>query len=82
MGDSRYWSKEVITNFIELYKSYPCLWKIKSRDYTNRNLKNAAYNKLVDFCKSINPEANRDYVAKKIQSFRGSFRKEMKKLED
>lgn len=82
MGDSRYWSKEVITNFIELYKSYPCLWKIKSRDYTNRNLKNAAYNKLVEFCKSINPEANRDYVAKKIQSFRGSFRKEMKKLED
>lgn len=82
MPDSRYWSKEVITNFMEIYKSYPCLWKIKSRDYTNRNLKNAAYDKLVEFSKTINPEANRDYVVKKIQSFRGSFRKEMKKMEE
>ncbi|KAK5648065.1 hypothetical protein RI129_002957 [Pyrocoelia pectoralis] len=82
MADSRYWSKEVVTNFIEIYKNHPCLWKIKSKDYTNRNLKNAAYNELVDFCKTINPEANRDYVVKKIQSFRGSFRKELRKMED
>jgi len=33
-------------------------------------------------CKSINPEANRDFVVNKIQSFRGSFRKELKKVED
>jgi Alcohol dehydrogenase transcription factor Myb/SANT-like len=51
MTDSRYWSKEVVTEFIEIYKCHPCLWKIKSRDYTNRNLKNAAYEKLVQFCK-------------------------------
>ncbi|KAF5270362.1 hypothetical protein FQR65_LT05550 [Abscondita terminalis] len=82
MADARYWSKETITSFIEIYKSYPCLWKIKCKDYTNRNLKNAAYDKLVEFCKTINPEANRDYVVKKIQSFRGSFRKELKKVED
>lgn len=82
MTDSRYWSKEIVTNFIEMYKSFPCLWKIKSRDYTNRNLKNAAYDKLAEFCKTINPEANRDYVVKKIQSFRGSFRKESKRVED
>ncbi|KAI4459756.1 hypothetical protein MML48_6g00005452 [Holotrichia oblita] len=82
MTDSRNWSKEVVTHFIEMYKSFPCLWKIKSRDYTNRNLKNAAYDKLVEFCKTINPEANRDFVVKKIQSFRGSFRKEIKRVED
>lgn len=82
MADSRYWSKEVMTNFIEIYKCHPCLWKIKSREYTNRNLKNAAYDKLVEFCKNFNPDANRDYVVKKIQNFRGSFRKEMKKMED
>lgn len=82
MADSRYWSKESITSFLDLYKSYPCLWKIKSKEYTNRNLKNAAYNKLVEFCTTVNPEATRDYVVKKIQSFRGSFRKELKKIED
>lgn len=32
-------------------------------------------------CKSIYPEANRDFVVKKIQSLRGSFRKELKKLD-
>lgn len=33
-------------------------------------------------CKTIHPEANRDFVVKKIQSLRGSFRKEVKKVED
>ncbi|CAH1956038.1 unnamed protein product [Acanthoscelides obtectus] len=82
MADTRYWSKEVVSEFIEIYKSYPCLWKIKSREYTNRNLKNAVYDKLVEFCTKLHPEANRDYVVKKIQSFRGSFRKELKKIEE
>lgn len=82
MTDSRYWFKEVTTKFIEIYESHPYLWKIKSGDYTNRNLKNAVYDKLVEVCKIINPEANRDYAVTKIQSFRGSFRKEMGKMEE
>lgn len=80
MGDSRYWSKDFVRHFIEIYKSYPCLWKVRSKDYTNKNLKNKAYEKLVEICKTIYPDANKDYVIKKIQSFRGSFRKEVKKV--
>ncbi|XP_030747080.1 uncharacterized protein LOC115875704 [Sitophilus oryzae] len=80
MVDSRYWSKDFIRHFIEIYKSYPCLWKVRSKDYTNKNLKNKAYEKLVEVCKTIYPEANKDYVIKKIQSFRGSFRKEVKRV--
>ncbi|KAL4085210.1 hypothetical protein QTP88_027069 [Uroleucon formosanum] len=41
-----------------------------------------SYDELVDLCKTVYPEANRDFVVKKIQSFRGSFRKELKKVED
>lgn len=81
MADTRYWSKEFMTNFIEEYKSHPCLWKIKAKEYTNKNLKNEAYEKLVNMCKNVFPEANRDFVVKKIQSMRGSFRKELKKVE-
>lgn len=33
-------------------------------------------------CTSINPNANRDFVVKEIQSLRGSFRKELKSFED
>lgn len=67
---------------LELYKQYPCLWKTKSKDYINRNLKREAYNELLKFCKKSIPEANKDCVIKKIQSFRGSFRKELKKVVD
>lgn len=72
----------MLTSFIELYREMPCLWKIKSKDYQNKNLKNEAYDKLVEFCKPIFPSANRDFVYKKVQSLRGAFRKEFKKVSD
>lgn len=80
--DIRMWSRELITDLINLYKSFPCLWKIKSESYKNKNLKEHAYQTLVKFCQSRGfSNANRDFVVKKIQSLRGSFRKELKKLE-
>ncbi|KAI4454259.1 hypothetical protein MML48_10g00007979 [Holotrichia oblita] len=82
MTDTRYWSKDFMLIFIEEYKCHPCLWKIISKEYINKNLKNEAYEKLVKLYKSIYPEANRDFVVKKIQSLRGSFRKEAKKVEE
>jgi hypothetical protein len=57
MADSRCWTKECVTDFINLYMQMPCLWRIKSRDYTNKNLKNEAYGKLVEFCKPVFPDA-------------------------
>ncbi|KAF0735963.1 MADF domain-containing protein, partial [Aphis craccivora] len=47
MTDYRYLSKEFITEFLEKYREFPCLWKIKSKDYTNKNLKNRAYDELL-----------------------------------
>lgn len=82
MSDSRYLTKEFISDFLEKYRGFSCLWKIKSKEYTNKNLKNKAYDELVELCKTVYPDANRDFVVKKIQSFRGSFRKELKKVED
>lgn len=45
-------------------------------------MKNEAYKELVILCKRAYPDANRDFVVKKIQSIRGSFRKELKKIEE
>lgn len=42
-GDLRNFSKVYMADFIELYKSYPCLRKTKSSDYKNRNKKDRAY---------------------------------------
>ncbi|CAK1584502.1 unnamed protein product [Parnassius mnemosyne] len=83
MADIRLWSKDLITEFLAIYKSHACLWKIKSDEYKNRNLKESSYEKLVKFCKDNGmPQANRDFVVKKIQSLKGSFRKELNKVLD
>ena len=77
-------SKNTIENigeFIEIYKSEPCLWKVKSDDYHNRDKRNAAYKKLIEKLQEIQPEANLDMVKKKINNMRSNVRKEQKKID-
>ncbi|CAH0559891.1 unnamed protein product [Brassicogethes aeneus] len=81
MADIRHVTKEVLAEFIEIYRSHPALWKVKSKEYVNRNLKNLGYDALVEFYQKIDPNADRNLVSRKIQSMRGSFRKELKKFE-
>lgn len=68
--------------FIGMYRSYPCLWDVKSKSYMDRNLKNLAMETLIEKCKEVNPSANKDYVAKKIHNMRCSFRRELKKIKN
>ncbi|KAJ8722592.1 hypothetical protein PYW07_003772 [Mythimna separata] len=83
MADMRTWNKAIIAELISQYQAHPCLWKVKSAEYKNKILKDSAYDELIDFCKRKGfEEANRDFVVKKIQSLRCSFRKELRKLTD
>lgn len=75
------WSKENILEFIEIYRSHECLWKVKSKHYSNRLVKERAYQQLIDFVRNFDSEANKEAVMKKISNLRGSFRKELKKVE-
>ena len=75
------WSKDSVLKFIELYKSYECLWRIKSKEYSNTILKDKAYVEMVHFVKEIDSSANRETVTKKINALRTNFRKELKKVE-
>ncbi|MCL4130342.1 UNVERIFIED_CONTAM: hypothetical protein GTU68_064100 [Idotea baltica] len=68
------------TEFIEIYKENPCLWKIKSKEYSDRVKKNAAYDLLVEKLKEKDANATRELVTKKINNMRSSFRKECKKV--
>jgi hypothetical protein len=81
MSDTRYFPKDLMTEFIEVYHHHPASWKNKSKEYVNKNLKNQRYVALLEICKKFAPSANKDYVCKKIQSLRGSFRIEVNKVE-
>lgn len=57
--------KDFWKEFIELYESFPCLWDVKKKDYSNKHLKNEAMDVLVEKCKSVFPNANKEFVEKK-----------------
>lgn len=75
-------NKDFLIEFIELYRSYPCLWHVKSADYSNKIKKNEAYAVLVGKYREIDHTATRDSVVKRIASLRAAFRKEFRKLEN
>jgi hypothetical protein len=41
-------NKEFWQEFIQLYRSLPELWEVKSDVYKNHNLKDASYDELVE----------------------------------
>ncbi|KAJ8952074.1 hypothetical protein NQ318_010984 [Aromia moschata] len=49
-------AKEVVLeDFIEIYRSEPCLWQVKNKYYHDRNKKEAAYAKLVSKLNLMQP---------------------------
>lgn len=81
MADVKTASREFLREFIQLYQSLPCLWNIKSKEYSNRELRAWAYEKLIEQYKSIDREANRETIKKKINSLRSTYNKERHKVQ-
>lgn len=72
--------KQFVTEFLEIYKSNPCLWKIKSKEYSDRYAKSQAYDVLVKKMKEVDKNADRETVVKKLNNLRTTYRKELKKV--
>lgn len=73
-------SREFLGEFIETYRSFPCLWLKTSKDYFDRNKKDLAYAELVELYKKVEPTADRNLVVKKINSLRTVYKKELAKV--
>jgi len=82
MADLRTVSSDFLTEFIHMCREYPCFWKVKSKEYSDRVNRNLAYEHLTTKLKEIDPDASKEKVDKKINSVRSCFRKGLKKVND
>ncbi|XP_061402538.1 uncharacterized protein LOC133338377 [Musca vetustissima] len=73
-------SKTFWIEFIDLYKSLPELWRRSSDEYSNRHLKNTAYEVLLEKYKEIDASANVYTVKRKINNIRTCFRRELSRV--
>ncbi|XP_040202670.1 uncharacterized protein LOC120933498 [Rana temporaria] len=76
----KFTSPDFLSQFIEMYRQLPCLWQVKSKDYSNRDKKHEALSKLVELCKAVCPNPTIDYVRNKIANIRTVFKKELNKV--
>ncbi|XP_075070944.1 uncharacterized protein LOC142159944 [Mixophyes fleayi] len=72
---------QFLKEFIDVYRSFPCLWNVKFSDYSNKQKRSKAYEKLVGLCKSVCPTANIQFVKHKIANLRTVFKKEFNKVQ-
>ncbi|CAK9802610.1 hypothetical protein ANTQUA_LOCUS3399 [Anthophora quadrimaculata] len=74
------YTHDFLTEFIHLYRSFPCLWQVSYKGYKDRLLRNRAYDALVQKLREVNPIADRETVIRKINTLRTAFRREYKKV--
>ncbi|KAL0893716.1 hypothetical protein ABMA27_013863 [Loxostege sticticalis] len=71
---------KVIVEVLELYKRLPCLWDQAHHLYHSKEERDKAYQILIDKYKTINPDATREIMKKKIDNMRNAYRREYKKV--
>ena len=75
---SQPWSREVTRLFIGYFRDQPSLWKVKSDEYKNRDIKQGAYRKIIENMGNLNVILDENGVKNKINNLRSQFRKEYK----
>ncbi|KAM4032669.1 uncharacterized protein ACNLHF_019857 isoform 2-T2 [Anomaloglossus baeobatrachus] len=78
---SRASAHKFLKEFIDMYRSFPCLWNVKISDYSNKQKRLKAYESMVSLCRSVCPSANIQFVKHKIANLRTVFKKEFNKVQ-
>ena len=66
--------------FIDEYHNLPVLWKVKSKEYSGKALKDGGYDTLLFKYREWHNDATKDDLKKKLNSMKTCFRRELKKL--
>lgn len=67
-------------NFIEKWRSNPCLWDSKSDAYKSKYLRDIAFQQLLDIYSKKYPDGDRQTIVKKLANFRSAYYRELKKV--
>lgn len=67
-------------DFFHLYRSMPELWQTNSKEYRNRKLKAASYERLLQHMRQSDPTSNIHMLKRKINNLRTSYRRELRKV--
>ncbi|XP_017084574.2 uncharacterized protein LOC108116938 [Drosophila eugracilis] len=73
-------SRKFLQEFIVCLENEPAVWNAKCEAYKNKNLRNKAWEVLLEKYKEIDERATIDEVKKKVNSLRASYRREIRKI--
>ncbi|PIO23580.1 hypothetical protein AB205_0080310 [Aquarana catesbeiana] len=76
----KFTSPHFLPQLLEMYRDLPCLWKVCSKDFSDRLKRNEVYTKLAELCTVVYAKADIFYVTKKIANLRTIFKKGLKKI--
>ena len=51
--------REVLLQFIHTYRDHPALWKVKSKEYSNKIARSKGISALQDILKELEPDCTR-----------------------
>ncbi|KAI5638554.1 alcohol dehydrogenase transcription factor myb/SANT-like domain-containing protein [Phthorimaea operculella] len=70
----------IITELLQLYKDFPCLWDNREILYTNREIRQQAYDVLLEKYRQLYENATLKELKKRLENFRSCFRREHKRV--
>ena len=79
---AKFMNSSFLNDFIEAYRQYPCLWKVTSDEYRDRNKRDEALNNLLLMTRETIPGADIKFLKNRIESLKQSFRRELRKVKD
>ena len=79
--EERVTEREFTSLLIDLYRDSPELWKVKSKDYFNRNKRSAALQKITHALHTLKPDFTVEQLKKKIDVLRTNYNREYKAIE-
>lgn len=81
MSDKLKWSCDVTIKFLNIFKTYECLWDTSNENYLKRDARDSA---LIDLIAHMAAEGfgtiSKDQLKQKIKSLKDSYRVELNKV--